>query len=52
MTIEEELRKTICSQCEFYKEGEELECHAFKINKKLIKEGKINLDDLDASETR
>ncbi len=49
MPTDEELRKVICTKCEFYTEGEELECHAFKVNKKLIEEGKIKLDDLNAS---
>ncbi|MFQ5814892.1 MAG: hypothetical protein ACE5G7_00145 [Candidatus Hydrothermarchaeaceae archaeon] len=49
MVTDEQLRKAICSKCEFYKEDEELECYAFKLNKKLIEEGKIRLDDLNAS---
>ncbi len=40
------LRDRICKKCEFYNEGEKLECHAFKVSKKLVKEGKVNLDDL------
>lgn len=44
--IERELRERICKKCEFYEEGEALECGAFKISKKLVKEGKINLEDL------
>lgn len=52
MVTNEQLRRVICSKCEFYKEGEEeLECYAFKLNKKLIEAGKIRLDDLDASKT-
>jgi hypothetical protein len=46
MDIDEELRNRICSKCDFYKEGEKLECGAFKIAKKLVQEGKISLDDL------
>lgn len=42
----DELRKRICAKCDFYKEGEVLECRAFKIAKKLVKEGKITLDEL------
>ncbi len=49
MVTDEQLRKAICSKCEFYTEGEELECHAFKVNKNLIQEGKIKMDDLNAS---
>jgi predicted HTH domain antitoxin len=44
--IEEELRKRICRKCDFYKEDETLECYAFKLSKKLIKEGKLRLDEL------
>jgi len=44
--VEEELRKKLCTKCDFYKEGEKLECNAFKVNKKLLKEGKITLDEL------
>ncbi len=40
------LRDRICTKCEFYTEGEELECHAFKVAKKLVSEGKITLDEL------
>ncbi len=43
---EEELRQKICVKCDFYKEGEKLQCNAFKVNKKLIEEGKITLDEL------
>ena len=42
----DELRRRICTKCEFYKEGETLECHAFKVAKKLVSEGKITLDEL------
>ncbi|MFQ5975484.1 MAG: hypothetical protein ACE5J5_04100 [Candidatus Hydrothermarchaeales archaeon] len=42
----DELRNRICSKCEFYKEGEKLECRAFKVAKKLVSEGKITLDEL------
>jgi len=41
------LREKICRKCEFYKgDEEELECYAFKLNKKLLKEGKIKIEDL------
>ncbi len=43
---DEELRQKICTKCDFYKEGEKLQCNAFKVNKKLIEEGKITLDEL------
>lgn len=43
---DEEIRKRICTKCDFYKEGEQLECHAFKVSKRLIEEGKITLDQL------
>ncbi len=43
---DEEIRKRICTKCDFYKEGETLECHAFKVSKRLIEEGKITLDQL------
>lgn len=46
LRLEEELRERICRKCDFYKEGEVLECHAFKVSKKLIKEGKLRLDEL------
>ncbi len=49
MVTDEQLRKTICLKCEFYKEDEELECHAFKVHKRFIEEGKLKLDDIDAS---
>ncbi len=45
--LEEELRERICKKCDFYKEDEEeLECYAFKVSKKLIEEGKLNLGEL------
>jgi RNase P subunit RPR2 len=44
--IEEKLRERICKKCDFYKEGEILECHAFKVSKKLVEEGKVDLEDL------
>lgn len=47
MVSDSQLRKAICSKCEFYKEGEELECYAYKINKRLIEKGKIRLADLN-----
>jgi hypothetical protein len=43
---DEEIRKRICVKCDFYKEGEELQCHAFKVSKRLVKEGKVSLDEL------
>lgn len=43
---DEEIRNHICTKCDFYKEGDTLECHAFKISKKLVKEGKVKLDEL------
>jgi hypothetical protein len=43
---DEEIRKRICLKCDFYKEGEKLECHAFKVSKRLVKEGKVSLDEL------
>jgi hypothetical protein len=47
LRLEEELRERICRKCDFYKEDEEeLECHAFKVSKKLVKEGKLGLDEL------
>lgn len=47
LRLEEELRERICKKCDFYKDDEkELECHAFKVSKKLIKEGKVRLDEL------
>jgi hypothetical protein len=46
MNIDEELRKRICKKCDFYKEGERLECGAYKISKKLVENGKISLEDL------
>ena len=44
--LDDRLRDRICKKCEFYKEGEVLECHAFKVSRRLVKEGKVNLDDL------
>ncbi len=44
------LREKICKKCDFYKEDEEdagLECYAYKTIKRLLKEGRINLEDLD-----
>lgn len=43
---DEILREKICRKCDFYKEGEKLECYAYKLNKKLLKEGKISLDEI------
>ena len=43
---DEEIRKRICVKCDFYKEGEKLQCHAFKVNKRLVEEGRIKLDEL------
>jgi hypothetical protein len=43
---DEEIRKRVCVKCDFYKEGETLQCHAFKVNKKLVEDGKITLDEL------
>jgi len=41
------LREKICRKCDFYKEDEEeLECYAFKLNKKLIEEGKLRIEDI------
>lgn len=44
------LRDVICRKCDFYKEGEELECYAFKLSKKLLREGKITIDELKLDE--
>jgi hypothetical protein len=30
---DEEIRKRVCVKCDFYKEGDTLQCHAFKVNK-------------------
>lgn len=49
MGAREDLRAVICKKCEFYKEGENLECNAFKLSLKLLEAGKITLEDLDAS---
>jgi len=46
MMMEEELRDRICRKCEFYKEGERLECQAFKVSKRLVEEGRISIDEL------
>ncbi len=46
VNLEDELRERICKKCDFYKEGEILECHAFKVSKKLVKEGKLDLEEL------
>lgn len=43
---DEEIRKRVCIKCDFYKEGEKLQCHAFKVNKRLVEEGKVRLDEL------
>lgn len=43
---DEILREKICKKCEFYKEGEKLECYAYKLNKRLLEEGKINIDEI------
>ncbi len=43
---DEEIRKRICTKCDFYKEGEKLQCNAFKVNKRLVEEGKVRLDEL------
>ncbi len=43
---DEEIRKLVCVKCDFYKEGETLQCNAFKVNKKLVEDGKITLDEL------
>lgn len=44
--LNDRLRDRICKKCDFYKEGEKLECHAFKVSRKLVKEGRVNLDEL------
>lgn len=46
LPLTEELRRRICGKCDFYKEGETLECYAFKLSKKLVREGKLRLDEL------
>jgi hypothetical protein len=46
LSLEEELRKRICSRCDFYKEGESLECYAFKLSKRLVREGRLRLEEL------
>jgi hypothetical protein len=43
---DEEIRKRICTKCDFYKDDEKLQCHAFKVSKRLVEEGKITLDEL------
>lgn len=44
--LEEKLRERICKKCDFYKEGEVLECYAYKVSKKLVEEGKVDLEEL------
>jgi len=46
MDITEELRTRICRRCDFYKEGENLECAAFKAAKQLVEQGKLRIDEI------
>ncbi len=46
MGLNEELRTRVCTKCDFYKEGDKLECAAFKEAKRLVEQKKITLDDL------
>ncbi|NOZ59898.1 MAG: hypothetical protein GXO66_10055 [Euryarchaeota archaeon] len=46
MGVEDEVRARLCRRCDFYKEGETLECAAFKVAKRLVEQGKVSLDEL------
>lgn len=51
MSSEDDMKKIlvekICKKCEFYSDDDvDLECYAFKLSRKMVEEGKINLDDL------
>lgn len=46
MSLTEEIRARVCTKCDFYKEGEKLECAAFKQARTLVEQGKIRLEDL------
>jgi|GEM_PF-3044542 hypothetical protein len=51
MSNEDDMKKIlvekICKKCEFYSDDDvDLECYAFKLSRKMVEEGKINLDDL------
>jgi len=46
MGLTEEIRTRVCTRCDFYKEGEKLECAAFKGTKKLVEQGKVKLEEL------
>lgn len=46
MDMSEEIRERVCRRCDFYKEGETLECAAFKTAKRLVEQGKVTLDEI------
>ncbi|WP_457555112.1 hypothetical protein [Candidatus Pyrohabitans sp.] len=46
MGVEEEVRNRLCRRCDFYREGETLECAAFKVAKRLVEQGRLGLEEL------